>query len=385
MDNGRMSLNATTNPFQRGAGSYPPVLAGRQAELAALGRIVEGLRDGSLKQTIHLIQAPRGLGKTVLVQALESRASESAEGVDIIRLSAGNLPALDALARLVTPPASMWRKMLQWIAGLSMFGVRIERSANQGEASDSLEFALAARAKAPLLLAIDEAHVMAPDTCRVLLNTFQNLAGKARCALLLIGTPVLKPFLLSDEVNASFAERVPVLAPGLLSPTDSLLALRVPQWNGWTVDDAALEEVVADSLGYPFFVQLWGEQLWEAGMASKTVDRAALATARERVDAIRADFYAARFDEFERFANNRGIDRDGLLSAVQRIAPHVSSPEATVTTGTLNQFLEEAGLTSDEATVAKACMIDNGFLTRTGDDWQAAIPSLATYIRNHPR
>lgn len=380
-----MSPDATTNPFQRGAGSYPPVLAGRQAELAALDRIVEGLRDGSLRQTIHLIQAPRGLGKTVLVQALESRAAESAEGVDIVRLSAENLPALDALARLVTPPASMWRKMLQWIACLSMFGVRIERPAIQGEASDSLEFALAARAKAPLLLAIDEAHVMAPDTCRVLLNTFQNLAGKARCALLLIGTPVLKPFLLSDEVNASFAERVPVFAPGLLSPTDSLQALRVPQWNGWTVDDAVLEEVVADSLGYPFFVQLWGEQLWEAGIASKTVDHAALGIAHERVDAIRADFYAARFDEFERFANKQGIDRDGLLTAVQRIAPHVSAPEAAVTTGTLNQFIEKAGLTFDEATVAKACMIDNGFLTRTSDDWQAAIPSLATYICNHPR
>ena len=435
MDNGRMSLDVATNPFQRGAGSFPPVLAGRQAELAALGRIVDGLRDGSLKQTIHLMQAPRGLGKTVLLQALESAAGDQPESVDIVRLSAGSFPALNALAALVTPAAPIWRRVPRWLASLSMFGVRQgtseqarpwacsgrkpkarfrlapqiqwltpsnlaahpcaalgklliraspERPSTES-AFDSLELALARRSQRPLLLAIDEAHVMPPDICRMLLNTFQNLAGKARCALLLIGTPVLKPFLLSGEVNASFAERAPVLVPGLLSPSDSLLALRVPQWSAWTVDDAVLEEVVVDSLGYPFFLQLWGEQLWEAGVEAKTVDRAVLATARRGVDAVRDDFYAARFDEFESFANKHGMDRDALLAAVQKIAPHVSSLEAAISTGPLNRLLQEADLTSDEATFAKRCMIDNGFLTRTGDDWRAAIPSLATYICTHPR
>ena len=385
MDNGRMSLDVATNPFQRGAGSFPPVLAGRQAELAALGRIVDGLRDGSLKQTIHLMQAPRGLGKTVLLQAMESAAADQPESVDIVRLSAGSFPALNALAALVAPPAPVWRRVPRWLASLSMFGVRLERPKSTEPTFDSLELALARRSQRPLLLAIDEAHVMPPDTCRMLLNTFQNLAGKARCALLLIGTPVLKPFLLSDEVNASFAERAPVLVPGLLSPADSLLALRVSQWSAWTVDDAVLEEVVVDSLGYPFFLQLWGEQLWEAGVEDKRVDRTALATARRGVDAVRDDFYAARFDEFESFANKHGMDRDALLAAVQKIAPLVSSLEAAISTGPLNRLLREAGLASDEATFAKRCMIDNGFLTRTGDDWRAAIPSLATYICTHPR
>lgn len=359
------------------------MLAGRDGELSALGRIVDGLADSSLKQTIHLIQAPRGLGKTVLLQAMESGIAERAEGVEILRLSAGNLPTLNALVGLVQPAEPFWRRLLEWFASLSPFGVRIQRPASPDSDSGGLELALGRRAK-PLLLAIDEAHVLPADDCRVLLNTFQNLAGKARCALLLIGTPALKPFLLSEEVNASFAERAPVLTPGLLSPEDSLLALRVPQWSDWALDARVLGEAVAESLGYPFFVQLWGEQLWEAGLARKAVDREALSIARKGVEAVRADFYAARIDEFERFANEHGIERDALLSAVQRIAPQVSVGDP-ITTGELNAKLGEVGLTTDEATLAKRCIIDNGFLTSSGDDWQAANPSLASYIGSHPR
>ena len=279
----------------------------------------------------------------------------------------------------------MWRKPLEWFRSISLFGVRIQRPASEAADSGGLELALARRAERPLVVAIDEAHVLPADACRALLNIFQNLAGKARCALLLIGTPALKPLLLSEEVNASFAERAPVLTPALLSPQDSLLALRVPQWREWTLDEKVLNEVVAESLGYPFFVQLWGDQLWEAGCLRKAVDRETLAIARKGVEVVRADFYAARIDEFERFASRRGIDRDALLSAVQRVAPHVGAPDAAITTGDLNEALGEAGLTTDQATLAKQCFIDNGFLTRSGDDWKAAIPSLATYISKHPR
>ena len=275
------------------------MLAGRQAELSALGRIVDGLADGSLKQTIHLIQAPRGLGKTVLVQAMEIAAAQRPQGVEVLRVSAGNLPSLDALAKQVEPATPVWRKPLEWFRSISLFGARIQRPASEADDSGGLELALARRAERPLVVAIDEAHVLPADACRALLNIFQNLAGKARCALLLIGTPALKPLLLSEEVNASFAERAPVLTPALLSPQDSLLALRVPQWREWTLDEEVLSEVVAESLGYPFFVQLWGDQLWEAGCLRKAVDRETLAIARKGVEVVRADFYAARIDEFE--------------------------------------------------------------------------------------
>ena len=146
-----------------------------------------------------------------------------------------------------------------------------------------------------------------------------------------------------------------------------------------------MEEVAADALGYPFFLQLWGEQLWEAGCERRTVDRQTLKAARQSVDAVRGRFYAARFDEFERFAVAQEVNRSVLIAAVQRIAPHVSDRGATITTRELTDAIEGAGLNSAQAMSAKQCFVDNGFLARTGDDWCAAMPSLATYICDHPR
>ena len=231
-----MSPEQTRNPFQRGTGSYPPVLAGREAELAALRGLLDGLADGSLAQTIHLMQAPRGLGKTVLLQAMQREASVQAGAVDVLRTSAGAFPSLEDLAELIEPAGPLPRRVLAWFARLSVFGVRIQQPSGGGTALARLRRALERRSRRPLLLAIDEAHVLAPEICRTLLNLFQNLAGKTPCALLLVGTPALTPYILSAEVGASFAERAPVIVPDLLSPVESIEALRVPQWQRWVVE-----------------------------------------------------------------------------------------------------------------------------------------------------
>ena len=94
----------STNPFQPGAGSYPPVLAGREAEQARLASLVESLADwrpGRPLQAIHVIQAPRGMGKTVLLQALERHvAGDYAWAhVTVLRTPASNLLAVVARGR----------------------------------------------------------------------------------------------------------------------------------------------------------------------------------------------------------------------------------------------------------------------------------------------
>ena len=166
------------NPFQPGTGSYPPVLAGREAELSALHRLLRGLEAGTLNQMIHLLLGPRGLGKTVLLQAMESEASVRVEGVDVVRISAGDMPDFDELARLVEPHRSALRGVLGWVAGVSALGVRLQRPTDTGGTARNLPQALQRRSQHPLLLTVDEAHVLAPKVCQTLLNAFQNLAAR---------------------------------------------------------------------------------------------------------------------------------------------------------------------------------------------------------------
>ena len=377
-----MPSDAPRNPFRPGPGTWPPVLAGREGERARLRAIFEDL-DARRAAPIYLLQAPRGMGKTVLLQDLQKSAPAN---LSIQRISAARLPDMAALPACLSPVAGRWRRFLGQITGISFSGLALQReTVARTSGYDALILALRRRRKAPLLLAVDEAHSLAADVVHVLLNVFQDLAAHQPAALLLAGTPVLKPFLLSREVNASFVERVPVIAPGLLSPLSSREALDVPDWHGWRKDDAVLEEAAADSLGYPYFLQLWGQALWDAGQGHRTLDEEALATARPQVDAVRTEFYGHRYDEFETSLETEGIRRDAMLAAVQAIAQRVCAENAAITTAQLNQLLDQAGIDLDQSGVAKAIITGNGFLTQSGDDWFAAIPSLADYIRHHPR
>ena len=378
-----MLPDASNSPFQPGTGSAPPVLAGREAERVALKGLLKGLANGALKQSIHIVQASRGMGKTVLLRDLEENAPP---GVAVLYAPAPSLPSLAETARIIGPQFTWWRSILGWLSSLSVAGIGIKRPpAGPSDDFEALEKALARRRKTPFLLVIDEAHTLAADLTRILLNVFQNLAGRSPCGLLLAGTPALKPFLLSDAVNASFVERAPMIVPGLLSQAQCREALDVPEWRDWQMDEAVLDEAVTDSLGYPYFVQLWGKALWETGCARQTLDRQVLEEARPQVEAVRTEFYAGRFDEFERDARTAGMGRDAMLKAAQRIAAKVATPDAVITTGELNRLLDDAGLDPGAAAVAKRIIVDNGFLTRAADEWRVAIPSLATYIRNHPR
>ena len=367
------------------------MLAGREAEQARLASLVESLADwrpGRPLQAIHVIQAPRGMGKTVLLQALERHvAGDYAWAhVTVLRTPASNLLAVVDIARRVGSERSGPRAVLDWFAGLSWLGLRLERPApRDGRDSMAVKSAFDRRRRAPFVLLVDEAHTLRADVCHVLLNEFQDRSGRQPCALVLAGTPALMPFLLSDEVKASFVERAPVIAPGLLSREDAAKALSVPAWDAWEVDEAVLNAVVADSLGYPYFLQLWGRALWDAGQDRQVVDTRALSTARPEVDAARTELYVNRFDEFENLATREGLDRRVVLDAVQAVARQVGTPGSAITTGKLNDLLEGAGLDARAAALIKRCTMESGLVVRTGDDWRPAIPSLAAYISEHPR
>ena len=69
-----MTSAAPRNPFAPGPGTRPPVLAGREAERRRLRTIVADLR-ARCAGPVHLLQAPRGMGKTVVEAGpLEARA-----------------------------------------------------------------------------------------------------------------------------------------------------------------------------------------------------------------------------------------------------------------------------------------------------------------------
>ena len=86
------------------------------------------------------------------------------------------------------------------------------------------------------------------------------------------------------------------------------------QAKGIGFDPDALARVVADSQGYPYFIQLWGKALCEVLVNTKQGKQITASVADEAwpvVEAARRDYYQDRYDELQKL---------GLLDAAERVA-----------------------------------------------------------------
>ena len=215
-------------------------------------------------------------------------------------MTAADLGDLPSLARELANPVD--RLMLD-ISKATIGVLRVERRAPDLSWWKQKINARLRKRREPLLLVIDEAHALPPDVAHVLLNAVQAFGapGGAPVALLLAGTPGLRPFLLSDAVNASFVEHAPLIVPGLLSPAASREALDASDWRGWRRDEAVLDD---GRRGQPRLslvsAALGPSPVGRGACARQIVDQDASGGGpRPQVDAVRADFYSHRYDEFE--------------------------------------------------------------------------------------
>ena len=177
-------------------------------------------------------------------------------------------------------------------------GAAIQREAG---GDDRLIRALTKNTDKPLAMLIDEAHRLDPQVGGRLLPAVQETRRRNRPLLLVLaGTPNLLAHLRG--MNATFFERARIQPLGLLSRQEAREALQRPfEKEGWKIAPQSLEEVVADSQGYPYFVQMWGEELWEsaAGVESREIGDGEVARARRRVMTEKDGFYQGRQEELQ--------------------------------------------------------------------------------------
>src|SRR4029453_17715353 len=72
-------VDPVRNPYAPGAGQRPPELAGRDAELAAFDVALERVERGRPERSL-ILTGLRGVGKTVLLNALRSKALDRGWG-----------------------------------------------------------------------------------------------------------------------------------------------------------------------------------------------------------------------------------------------------------------------------------------------------------------
>ena len=316
-------MDRIANPFAPGAGAPPPELAGRDAILeqaqVLFGRIKARRPEKSL-----LMTGLRGVGKTVLLNEMERRAT--GEGYRTISIEAHEekslvlllIPQLRRLLFDLDRLAGAGNRVRRGLAVLKSFisGVKIsvegyeiglDIDSEQGAAdSGDLEVDLpnlfmavadaAEERRTPVAILIDEIQYVRPPELSALIMAMHRMQQQ-QLPLVLIGAglPTL-PGLAGQ--SKSYAERLfnfPDIGP--LSRSESDRALREPIENaGEAIDAAALEEIFRLTKGYPYFIQEWGYQSWNQAERSPITADIVQETTRLVERRLDENFFRVRFN-----------------------------------------------------------------------------------------
>lgn len=360
------------NPFKPGAGGLPPYLAGRATEQALLLEAFEGLRAGIPPAQALIFYGPRGNGKTALLAWTEQQIEED-DGLDGVWLTPADIPA---------PERVVGRLQLNsWIdriapEHLSVAGVSL--GLRPSEEQPVVAAALEARAKArPFVVFLDEAHTINAEVGRLLLNAAQTASRRSPFLPVLAGTPDLPDHL--GGIGASFWDRGDIRPLGRLDAGAAAEAIRRPLDSGGVeIEPAALDRIVRESHGYPYFLQVWGQAVWKQAApspdGSRRVTTAVVEEATPEFEATRNRYYQTRYKELKKagllrvgrevavaFGDRAQVSDAGLDAAIQRgTAPGTGPDEESA-----SRTLQHLGLVwqSDGAPV-----------------WEPGIPSLMDYL-----
>jgi hypothetical protein len=262
------------NPFKPSAGSSPPELIGRQANLE---RVREAIEDGpGSPGRMMLFTGTRGIGKTVMLNEVEDlylkagwvRISLTATSSLLGSLHGAVLSLLDAQA-----PGPRRR-----LTGVSLPGGVGAAWENAPVDAADLRAAVNALLDAlgpdrGLLVTIDEVHGGARNDMREVAALGQHLVREDRqFALALAGLPSSVSNLLSDHVLTFLrrAERHTLRSLHVDEVEDALRS--TIEANGRTIDDGACVAAASATQGYPFLVQLVGYQVWRATPRKRLTD-----------------------------------------------------------------------------------------------------------------
>lgn len=316
-------MDPVSNPYSPGAGSPPPALAGRDELIRSVTIALERSRRGLPSKSVLLVGL-RGVGKTVLLDRMRDEAEGA--GLQTIRAEAPegrSLPSLlapelrVALLRLsrMEKAKDLATRALRGLAGFAQalkvkyqdieVGLDFEREpglADNGDLEHDLQAlmevagAAAAKAETALVLFVDELQYVEEEQLAALITALHRTAQR-KLPIVLVGAGL--PQLRGQMGRAkSYAERLfdfPEIGP--LLPAAAREALEKPAADlGVRFEPGAIEAILLETGGYPYFLQEWGKHAWDAAATSPITTNDVAQASVTAIAALDASFFRVRFD-----------------------------------------------------------------------------------------
>lgn len=348
-------------------------MAGREREQDRIEENLDLLEHGIAPPSALIFFGPRGNGKTALLNWTMQRARD--HGIKVIDFPTADVHTQESLIDELSPDP-WWTGLFE---AISWRGAEVRLRTPRASAATRALAKLAARA--PTILLIDEAHTLDTKIGTQLLLGAQAVLRKGKPLLLyLAGTPDLPRRL--GKMQATFWERSKISPLGRLDQGASSDAIRIPlEEAGKEITPEALESVVTDSHGYPFFLQLWGKELWdEVRHGSRPLGVEDVDRVRPRFESERNQFYSQRYRELhgrglrgpavalaEAYEGAESLDSDRVDEVLEHALASEGRPVAPEVLSQLREDLHDLGY------------IWSPRVTR-GDPYLSGIPSLMSFV-----
>lgn len=268
-------MHKLPNPFNATLGSTPPYLAGREIQIADFE---QALFDGpGAHERVSLVSGPRGVGKTVLLNAFEDVARERSWWVISETATSGFIQRMtDTVVKLTHKHFSENKKVLTGVSLASLGGVQfaeVEKYQPEVTLRDALAKLLTVQraideqleqSPVGILITLDELHYMRKSEIIDFGVTVQHLVRENfEIAVAMAGIPqAVTPLLASESGNpVTFLRRANRIDLGLIDIDGVRVALAEPVEDlGLDWEPRALEQAAMTCGGYPFMVQLVGQE-----------------------------------------------------------------------------------------------------------------------------
>src|SRR3712207_6411560 len=353
-------MDPIRNPYAPGAGQRPPELAGRDRELAQFDVTLERVAAGRPERSM-VMSGLRGVGKTVLLNALRGQALRRAWGTGKIEArpdQSVRMPIAQAVHAAVREVGHRHRdpdRVDEVAAVVKAFALRTELKDRKGIRWNGATDVVAARGRADsgdLELDLIELFTDVGELARDLgvgiglfVAEMQDIASSELAALCGAvhelsqqGAPVVVvgaglPHLpVALSASKSYAERLfrYVVVDRLPREMADRALLRPAAEEGVGYDQDALDELYAVTDGYPYFVQAYGKVTWDLAVGSPIRLTDVREAAPEAEAELGIGFFGARYDRAT------PAERDYMRSMAELGADHADGP---VTTAAVAQAL----------------------------------------------
>ena len=314
-------MDPIRNPFAPGAGSQPPELAGREEIIVAADTALQRVLRGRPAQS-QMLLGLRGVGKTVLLNRIEQiaeghgyltsfiEAPEHRKLVDLLypkihqtlrRLS------LTESARAASHNAMRALRGFASVFKINMGDFEVSVDADPGVAdSGNLEFDItelflkvgeaAKAAGRGWALLIDEVQYLSPAELGALIVAIHRINQKS-LPVLLFGAGLPAIAALAGDAK-SYSERLFIFPKiDALPAEDAKNAIRQPiEEEGESIGEDTLDTIVALTRGYPYFLQEWGFQAWNAAAESPITNDCMKIAERNALRRLDEGFFKVRID-----------------------------------------------------------------------------------------